>query len=146
MELRTAGRVTHFVVLKSGEKRVFSIENARAGRDVLCDLIDWIRLEGLARCQIRFWIDHQLRQIGLIECFDARGQRRIAQNENRCAVFARDPSCLDRDVKTIFHARCREHDARAVAVAAEDRLMQIALLDVSRQTGARTAPLNVTND
>src|SRR5204863_6164827 len=52
----------------------------------------------------------------------------------------------DRALETTCHARRREHDARAVAVTAEDRLMQIALLDVGRQTGARPAALNVAND
>src|SRR5204862_3725830 len=39
-----------------------------------------------------------------------------------------------------------KHDARTVAVSAINRLMQIALLDVGRQTGARPAALNITND
>ena len=100
----------------------------------------------LSRREIGLGILHQLRQIRLIECFDARGQRCIAQNENGRAVFARDPGRFDRDIKTILHACCREHDARAVTVAAEDRLMQIALLDVRGQTGAGATTLNVTND
>src|SRR6202022_311349 len=41
---------------------------------------------------------------------------------------------------------CREHDARTVPVTPENRLMQIALLDIGRQTGARPAALNITND
>src|ERR1043166_7068083 len=89
---------------------------------------------------------HQPRQIGFIERFDPRGQRRVAQNKNRRTVFARDLRCLDRDVKTIFHCRWRKHHAWTVAVATEDRLMQITLLDVGRQTRARAAALNVAND
>src|SRR5207245_3936218 len=42
--------------------------------------------------------------------------------------------------------RWREHDTWTVAVAAKDRLMQIALLHVGGQTGARPAALNVAND
>src|SRR5262249_35031298 len=53
---------------------------------------------------------------------------------------------LDRDVETILHGFWCEHDARTVAVAAEDCLMEIALLDIRRKTGARAAALNVTND
>ena len=65
---------------------------------------------------------HQLGQIRFVEGFDPRRQRCVAQDENRRAVFARDADRFDRDVETILHARCGEHDARAVAVAAEDRL------------------------
>ena len=50
--------MTHFVVFESGEKRIFSIENACARRDVLRDLIDRIRFMRLPRCQVRFGIDH----------------------------------------------------------------------------------------
>src|SRR5207302_702873 len=45
-----------------------------------------------------------------------------------------------------FDGRCGEHDARTVTVTSEDRLMQIALLDISRKAGARPAALDVAND
>src|SRR5204863_2318103 len=66
--------------------------------------------------------------------------------ENGRAVFARDPRRFDRNIEAIFHARWREHDARTIAVAAEDRLVQIALLDVGGQTGTRAAALDIAND
>ena len=53
---------------------------------------------------------------------------------------------FDRDVETIFDCSCREDDARAVAVPAIDRLEQIALLDVGRQAGARSAALDIDDD
>src|SRR5262249_17368464 len=138
--------MTHLVVLEAGQKRVFSIENTCAWRDVLRDLVDGIRFMRLTRCQIRFGILHQLRQIGFVKRFDARGQRRVAQNEYRRAVFARDACRFERDVEAIFHARWREHYARTVAVTAKDRLMQIALLDIGGQTSAWATALNVAND
>ena len=113
---------------------------------MLRDLIDWIRLESLARREIRLGIGHQFRKIRFVERFDACGQRGVAQDEYRCAVFARDSGRFDRDVEAIFHRRWREHDARAVAVAAEDSLVQIALLHVGGQAGARSAALNIAND
>ena len=53
---------------------------------------------------------------------------------------------FDRNIETIFHACGREHDSRAVAVTAEDRLMQITLLNVRRQTCAWAPALNVADD
>ena len=114
---------------------------------MLRDLIDRIGLEASrARRKIQFRIDHQILQLRFVERFDPRRQRGVAQNENRRAVFARDARRFDRDVETIFHRRGRQHDARAVAVPAENRLKQIALLDVGRQAGARSAALHVDND
>src|SRR5947199_9395059 len=135
--------MTHLVVLKPGEKRVFAIENTRARRDMVRDLIDGIRFVRLPRSQVWFRIHYQFGQIGLIERFDARGERGSAKNENGCAVFARDASRFNCDVKTIFHTRRGEHDPRAVAVTAKDGLMQIALLYVSGQACAGTAALNI---
>src|SRR4029453_12587948 len=110
-------------MLESGEKRIFSIEYTCAWRDVLRDLIDRIRFVCLPRRQVRLGIDHQLREIRFVECFDARRERCIAQNENRRAVFSRDPCRFDRNIETIFHACGREYNSRAVAMTAEDRLM-----------------------
>src|SRR5207249_10250604 len=81
-----------------------------------------------------------------IKSFDARSEGGVAQDENRRAVLARDPRRFDRDIETIFDCRCCEHDARAVAMSAINRLMQIALLDIRRQTCARSAALNITNN
>src|SRR5439155_16624932 len=107
------------------------------GRDVLCDALEVVGLEpGRARGEVRFRIDHQLGKIGFVERLDPGGKRSVAQNKNRRAVLARDAGGFNRDVKTIFNRGGGEHDTRTIAVAAEDRLMQIALLDVGRQTGA----------
>src|SRR5436190_18447860 len=81
-----------------------------------------------------------------VEGLDARGQRRIAQDENGRAVFPGDARGFDRDVKTIFHGGRGENDARAVAVPAVDRLEKIALLDVGREAGARPAALDINNN
>src|SRR5947207_3015899 len=62
------------------------------------------------------------------------------------AVLTRYPGRFDRDVKTIFHRRSREHDTRTVAVSAVDCLMQIALLDVGWQSGAGPTALNIANE
>ena len=58
VQLRAAGRMPHLIVLESGQERIFSIENASAGRDVLRDLIELIRHVRLPRSEIRFRIDH----------------------------------------------------------------------------------------
>src|SRR6266446_9938416 len=127
MQLRTASRMPHLIVLETGDEWIFSVEHSCPGRYMLGDALEIIRLEpALTWFEIRFRIDHQLSEIGFIESFDARGQRGVAQNENRRAVFARDPRRFDRDVKTIFHGRCRENNAPTVTVSAVNRLMQIA--------------------
>ena len=114
---------------------------------MLRDLIDCIRLEASrARRKIEVRIDHQILQLRFVERLDPRRQRGVAQNKNRRAVFARDAGRLDRDVKTIFHRRGRKDDARAVAVPAENGLKEIALLDIRRQAGARSAALHIDND
>src|SRR6266446_3013988 len=147
MQFRAAGRVTHLVMLEARQKRIFSIEHARPGRDVLRDALEVVGLEpGRTRREVRFWIDHQLGKIGFVERLDPGGKRSVAQNKNRRAVLARDAGGFNRDVKTIFDRGGGENDTRTVAVTSEDRLMQIALLDVGRQTGARTAALDVAND
>ena len=40
VQFRAAGGVPHLVVLESADKRIFSVENARAGRDVLRDTLE----------------------------------------------------------------------------------------------------------
>src|SRR5256886_4633976 len=147
MQFRAARAMPHLVLYDPADERIFSVKDARARRDVLRDTLKIIRLEAaLAWCEIGLRVDHQLRKIGLVERFDTRGEGGVAQNKNWRTVFARDPGRFDRDVETIFHARCCEHNARAVAVTAENRLMQIALLNVCRQSRARAAALNVAND
>src|SRR5438270_7042970 len=139
--------MAHLVVLETRQKRIFSIYHARPGRDVLRDALEVVRLEpGRARGEVRFWIDPQLGKVGFVERLDPRGQRSVAQNKNRRAVLARDAGGFNRDVKPIFNRGGGEDDTRTIAVAAEDRLMQIALLDVGRQTGAGAAALDVAND
>src|ERR1700716_2499680 len=139
--------MTVLIVFEAGDERIFPIEHARAGRNVLGDALEIVGLESaFAWSEIRFRIDHQLGKIGFVERFDARGQRRVAQYQDRRAVLARDPRGFDRNVETIFHRRGGEDDARTVTVTPEDRLMQIALLDVGRQAGTGAAALNITND
>src|SRR5437762_3331591 len=139
--------MAHLVVLEARQKRIFSIEHARPGRDVLCDALGVVGLEpGRTRGEVRFRIDHQLGKIGFVERLDLGGKRSVAQSKDRRAVLARDAGGFNRDVKTFFNRGGGEHDTRTIAVAAEDRLMQIALLNVGRQTGAWTAPLDVAND
>ena len=96
--------------------------------------------------QVRFRIDHQTRELRFFEGLDASGERGIAQNENRRAVFAGDARGFDRDVETILDPFGSEDDARAVAMTAVDRLVQIALFDVGWEAGARAAALNVKDD
>src|SRR6266550_7565915 len=147
VQFRAARGMPHLVVFESADERIFSVKDARARRDVLRDTLELIRLEAaLAWCEIGLRVDHQLRKIWLVERFDTRGERRVAQNKNRRTVFARDPGRFNRDVETIFDARCCKHNTRTVAVAAEDRLMQIALLNVGGQACAWAAALNVAND
>src|SRR5207244_8316289 len=86
------------------------------------------------------------RKIRFIERFNSCSERSIAQNEDWGAVLTRDPGRFDCDIKTIFHCLSRENDARTIAVSAIDRLMQIALLDVGRQSGARPTALNIANE
>src|ERR1041385_1832161 len=78
VQLRATSRMTHFVVLETGEQRIFPVEDARSRRNVLRNLIDGIRLMRLARRKVRLWINHQLGKIGFVERFDARGERCVA--------------------------------------------------------------------
>src|SRR5947207_4019456 len=39
VQLRTASRMSHLVVLESGQKWIFSVEDAGSRRNMLCDLI-----------------------------------------------------------------------------------------------------------
>ena len=48
--------------------------------------------------------------------------------------------------RIVIHARCSEHNAGTVAMTSVDCLMKIALLNVCRESGARSAALNVAND
>src|SRR5947208_6911651 len=55
VQFRTAGRVTHLVVLESTDERIFSVAHDRAGRDVLRDALEIVRLEtALAWSEIGF--------------------------------------------------------------------------------------------
>src|SRR6266576_6203460 len=57
VQLRTAGGMTHFIVLESRQKRVFAVENPGAGRDMLGDGIDRGRCKSLAWREVRLRID-----------------------------------------------------------------------------------------
>ena len=49
----------HLIVLETGDERIFSIEHARPGRNVLSDMLEVVGLEaGGARGEIGFRIDH----------------------------------------------------------------------------------------
>src|SRR5436190_10903433 len=128
----TARGVTHFVVLEARQKRIFTVENPRARRDMLRNRVEWAWLKTLTGREAGFWMDHQFRQMRFVERLDPSRQRSIAQNKERGAVLARDTGRFDRNVKTIFHRRSREDDTRAVAMSAVNGLMQIALLNVGR--------------
>ena len=107
VQLRAAGRMTQFVVLEAGEKRIFSLENTCPRRDVLRDLIDRIRLMRLPRREVRLGMTSTSRD-------QARRTPRcasralVAQNENRRAVFARDVR---------LRSRCRNNLPRSPARA-----------------------------
>src|SRR6476646_9658225 len=47
MQFWTARRMTHFIVLESRQKRIFSVENPRARRNMLSNRIDRVGLERL---------------------------------------------------------------------------------------------------
>ena len=114
---------------------------------MLGDAIDGIGLESFRpRREIGFRIQHDRFEIRLVKGLDARGQRAVAEDEDRRAVFAGDPRRFDGDVKAILDSGGSQDDARAVSVAAEDRLVKVALLDVGRQTGTRSAALDIDND
>src|SRR5438874_8346838 len=51
VQFRTASGVAHLVVFESAYKGIFPVEDARAGRDMLCDTLKIVRFEtALARC------------------------------------------------------------------------------------------------
>src|SRR5947207_15337843 len=56
VQFRTARGVTHFVVLETRQKRIFAVENPRAGRDMLRNRVYWVWLKSLTRREVGFWI------------------------------------------------------------------------------------------
>ena len=144
---RAAGGVPVFVVLQTGDGGVFAAQHLGAGRRVLGDVIERIRFEiDRTRAQVELGALHQRFEIGLVERLDPGREGRVAEDENRGAVFAGNPPRLNRGVETIFHRGRSQHHAGAVAVSAEDGLVQIALLDVGREAGAWAAALHVHNN
>src|SRR5262249_62031242 len=107
--------------LEARQKRIFSIEHARPGRNVLRNALQVVALKPWrARGEVRSWINHQPGKIWFVERLDPRGQRSVAQNKNGRAILARDAGGFNRDVKTIFNGRCGEHHPRTFTVPSAD--------------------------
>src|SRR2546422_3301410 len=47
VQFRTARGVTHFVVLEARQKRIFAVQNPRAGGDMLRNRVYWVWLKSL---------------------------------------------------------------------------------------------------
>ena len=147
MQLRTACRVSHLVMLKAGYDGVSAIGHTGAGRSMLSATVERVGFEiGVRARQDRVRILHQFREIRFVERLDPRGERRVAEDDDRSAVLTGDARRLDRNVEAILDGRGRKHGARTIAVAAEDRLIEIALLDIGGQARAGPAPLDVDHD
>ncbi len=67
----------------------------------------------------------------------------VGQQHDRRHVRRRDTHRLDRARETVRGAARRDHRHRRVAVAAVDRLVQVRLLGLGRQSGGRPAALGV---
>ena len=138
--------MSEFVVLEAGGDGIFPARDARAGRDVARDAVrrgEVVRLVIRDGREVRRDVLAEVLQVGAGECLDARRNRLVAQDDHRRAEFPRDVHRLDRRVEAVLDARRREHHARAVAVTAEDRDVQVALLLVRRHARARPAALHI---
>src|SRR5271165_7427787 len=131
-------------MFKTSNNGVFSVDHPCPGRRMMCDPLQGIRLVPTgARGEVRLRILHKRFQIGFVECFDPCGERAVTQNENRGAEFAGDPRSFQRDVEAIFDRGSSKHNPWTVAVAAENRLVKIALFHIGWQTCARSPTLNI---
>src|SRR5271166_3042253 len=126
-------------MFKTRNNGVFSVDHPCSGRRMMGYPLQGIRLVPIGtRAKVRVRILHKRFQIGLVKCFDPCGQRAVTQNENRGAEFAGDPRSFERDVEAILDRGSRKHNPWAVAVAAENRLVKIALFHIGRKTCARS--------
>ena len=140
-----------------------------AGQLVLLDPSDAMHQAGCARLDpgasalpVPFVGQEILAVVGLIEEFD-RERREIGrirhlprfggisdvtvgQQHNRGHVLHRDPAGLDRAFESIARAAGGDHRHRCIAIAAIDRLIEIALLGLGRQAGGRAAALRIDDD
>ena len=100
--------------------------------NVLCDAVGLGQIVGLVvgdGREIGRDVLANFFEVRLFKRLDARGDALVGEDKNGRAVFARNVDGLDRGVKTIFHARRREHDSRRIAVTAEAGDVQVGLLD-----------------
>src|ERR1700736_3931359 len=136
--------MSHFVMFKTSNNGVFSIDHPRPGRRMMCYPLQRIRLVPIGtRGEVRVRILHKRFQIWFVKCFDPCGQRAVTQNEYRGAELAGDSRSFQRDVEAILDRGSREHNPWTVAVAAEDRLVKIALFHIGWQTRARSTTLDI---
>src|ERR1700730_13703998 len=89
---------------------------------------------------------HECFQVGFIEGFDPRRQRTVAKHEYGRTVFTRDSCCFQGYIKEILDGGRRENNPRAVAMAAENGLVEIALFDICRKSCAWSSTLDIHNE
>src|SRR5208283_4423568 len=131
-------------MFKTGNNGVFSVDHPCSGRRMMGYPLQGIRLVPIGtRAKVRVRILHKGFQIGFVKCFDPCGQRAVTQNENRGAEFAGDPRSFQRDVEAILDRGSRKHNPWTVAVAAENRLVKVALFHIGWQTCARYYTLDI---
>jgi hypothetical protein len=107
--------MTQLIVLQSRHDRVLASRDACARRKMPRDAIvrsQVVRLVIRDRRKVGRNILTNLFQIRLHERFDARRDSLVGENDYWSAVFARDVHRFNRRVKTIFHARGRQHHTR----------------------------------
>ena len=74
------------------------------------------------------------------------GEACVRQHHDDHVEGLGDLACRDHRVEAVLDLLARHHHFRRIAVAAEDRREEIALLDLGRLPGAGPATLHVDDD
>jgi hypothetical protein len=83
---------------------------------------------------------HECRRL---DCLAPLRDQLIGQHDHRQLKLFRDVERFDGAVKRILHITWREHDTRRIAMTSVQRMREIGLLALRRQSGRRSAALHV---
>src|ERR1051326_407940 len=141
--------MTEFVVFQPRGYGVSPAHDPRAGhyagRDpVLGGQIVWFVVRHWG--EIRRDVLTNLFQIRLRECFDARSDSLVAQDNHRHIEFAGEVDSLDGGVKTVLNIGGGEDNTRRVTVASETSLVQVRLFDTGGHARGGASTLNIADD
>ena len=144
---RFVGRAAEVPVLETGDvMRAARVAHERARRDAAVGDLE-ARVAGLPGLQ-RTGDGHDR---GLLEQLLGQGrpamtERLLGEHDHGDLVELGDLECAAHDVEAVADRDRRHDDARELAVPAVERHVQIGLLGLGRQPGARAAALDIDDD